>query len=81
MKGSGRGRIGQKRKGAGGCSSGSLLNIGKKKNRRGRGGEEEEERDDKENGTGRIDSLLYLSCFTPVQPVFKTVCLTNTHTL
>lgn len=40
-----------------------------KKNRRGRGGEEEE-RDDKENGIGRIDSLLYLSCFTPVQPVF-----------
>lgn len=39
VKGSGRGRIGQKRKGAGGCSSGSLLNIGKKKT-----GEEEEER-------------------------------------
>lgn len=38
LKGSGRGRIGQRRKGAGGCSSVSPVNTGKKQERKRRGG-------------------------------------------
>lgn len=45
--------------------AGTLLSVPEKKHRRGRGGEEEE----RKMGAD-VDSLLCLSRFTPVQPVF-----------
>lgn len=45
----------------------------------GRRGGEEEERDGKENGKGRLGSLLYWSCFTPVFCLGFNLPLSQTH--